>query len=174
MILLAAGDAAYHWAFDLEIWSLVVFLLLATVLGVFASGPILAAMKKREEGILDSLRQADIAAEESRRLIAEHEATKARHRAEAREMIAEAKRDAARTIEEILARAREEAQRQQRHAGREIDLARQKAVHELWQLAADLSAAVAEKAIRTRVSAQEHLSLIRESIDDIGKGAVRR
>lgn len=169
LILLIASSDGYHPAFDLEIWSIVVFTIILGVLLAFVAKPLAQAMGKRQEQTLEGLKQAEIALAESKRLIAEHADRQSRLRVEAEAMLEEAKRDAVRTKAEFVERAENEARRQQARSQRDINLLKQKALADIWDAAASASEQVAEKALRTRLSAGDHSQLVELAIADIGQ-----
>jgi F-type H+-transporting ATPase subunit b len=156
------------WAFDLQIWSQVVFGILVVVLFVFVGTPLSDAMRRRRHNIVEGLRQADLAEEELRKAREAHERERQRFRELARDVIAEANRDAERTKSEILARAESEGKRTRDRSDREIRMATQRTLHEIWSTAANLSSTVAEKIIANELNAEDHDRLVREAIGDIG------
>lgn len=169
--MIFAQAAMDSWAFDLQIWSQVVFGIIVVVLFVFVGTPLSDAMRRRRHNIVEGLRQAELAEEELKKARQEHERERLRFRELAREVIAEAKRDAERTEAEILARAEVERKRTIDRSQREIRLATQRTLHEIWSMAANLSANVAEKVIAKELGKDDHDRLIREAIGDIGRVA---
>ena len=166
-MILAAAD--YNWAFDLEIWAEVVFGIIVVVLVVFASTPIAESMRKRRERILEALILSENAEKELADARAEADRQRIRFRELAQGVIAEAKADATRVRGEILERAAAEADRAKRRSEREIELATQKALSEVWTAAAQLSTKVAEKFLATRLDRSDHERLLDEATADIGR-----
>lgn len=154
---------------DLSLWSCVVFGLLCLVIGKLGGRPLAEALGNRETAIVRSLHESDRARDEMARIRREQEEKRARSRDEARQAIEEARRDARQTREEIIQRARIEADRIAQRAEREVQLARQKALHELYQFASELSTRIAERIVRTHLTAADHHRLIGEAIEHIGR-----
>ena len=121
------GGGPLEFKKDLAIWTGFVFLVLFIVLRVFAWKPIAEGLEKREGHIADNIAAAERQNKEARRLLGEHQKKLDQVQDEVREIMEEARRDARHTQEEILAKAREEAQRERDRAIRDIDLATQAA-----------------------------------------------
>lgn len=170
MIVFSAHDG-YVWQSDLALWSGVVFVLLVVLLAKFAAPSIVAAMHSREQSIVDSLRQADIALNEAAIIREQHEKARVASRQAAAALVVEAKRDAAQMRTEHVARARTEADRIAQRARREITLARRKALDELWMRTTDLSATLAEKLVASRLTPDDHRRLVNQAISEIGNKA---
>ena len=149
------------------IWTLVIFGVLLVVLGKFAWGPILAALQKREQFIRDSLAQAkkDRAQTEARLEQIEQRLHAARDDASA--IVEEGRRDGEVVKRKAQQEARQEAEAMLERAKREIGLARDTAVKELYDLTAMLATEAASRIIAKELDAKEHERLIAESIDQL-------
>lgn len=173
--LLAAGDAdgaaPSLFTGDLGnfIWTLVIFVLVLVVLGKFAWGPILKVLQTREEFIRDSLTKAKQEREESQRVLADYKTQVENAKDEATAIVEEGRRDAEETRKRIQAAAKAEAQDIADRAKRDIGLARDQAVKELHDEVIVLAASVAGKMIRREVNADEHKSLLDESLTELGR-----
>lgn len=172
--LFAASTEQYYWATDLGLWSAVVFVLLCLILAVAGGKPLMEAMSRRQLKIVEELNQASIATAEAERAMARHEEEKARLQAEAKALIAHAKKDAERIKAEIVARAEAEVKSSQERVDKEIRLFRQKAMQELWFSTAEMATSKAEELVRTQLSADDHRRLIDESWTEIFAAAERR
>lgn len=154
------------------IWSLVTFLAVLVVLGKFAWKPILGALQKREDFIRDSLAQAKRDREESERKLKEYTDRIVAARAEATAIVEEGRRDADALRRKIEEDAKGEAKAILERARREIQIATDTAVKDLYSLSAKLATDVAAKIIRKELNPREHERLIEESIDELqGVGA---
>jgi F-type H+-transporting ATPase subunit b len=171
VILFAAGSAGYHWALDLQIWSGVIFVLLLFVLGAFVAPGVGAAMRKREESIVERVHAAQSALAEIDRIRERQKVERRRMLQEAAELRKEAQADADRLRGEMIARAQEEVERTKHRVDREIRLATQKAMHELWSTSAELSVQVARRILQQRLGADDQKRLIDEAVQEIGKVA---
>ena len=125
---------------DLALYTGVVFVLLLTVLGKFAWPVITAALTEREHRIEDSIASAEQKHEESKRLLAEHEAKLAHAADEVRELLEEARRDAEQTKNQILEDARTAANQERDRAIREVEVATDHAMKQLAEKSANLAA----------------------------------
>ena len=150
-------------------WSLLTFVAVLAVLGKFAWGPILAALQKREYFIRESLAQAKQDREEAERKLKEYTIHIEAARTEACAIVDEGRRDAEvlkRKLEEI---AKAEAQATIERATREIGIAKETAVKELYGLSGKLATEMASRIIRKELNPREHERLIAEAIDDLEK-----
>lgn len=166
----AGGDGAGNpFAGDIgnALWTLVVFVLVVLVLGKFAWGPILNALQKREDFIRDSLAQAKKDREDAEKRLKEYGDKLAAARAEATDIVEEGRRDGDAVKRKIEEDARAEAARMVDRAKREIGIATDTAVKELYELSAKLATEVAARVIRKELNAAEHTRLISESIDEL-------
>jgi F-type H+-transporting ATPase subunit b len=159
---------------DLAIWTAVLFLLLFLVLRKFAWKPIAAALDAREHHIAEGISAAERANAEGRRLLAEYQAKLATAHEEVRAILDEARRDAEHTQQEILARARAEAEIERNRAKAEIELAASQALKDIAHRSADLAVNLAGKIVRAQLTAADHARLIEESLAGFADGDPRR
>lgn len=151
------------------LWSLLTFGAVLFVLGKFAWRPILGALQKREEFIRNSLEEAKRNREESEARLREYSEKVGAARAEATAIVEEGRRDA-----EVLRRRMEDAAKREsaamiERARREIAIATDTAVKELYTLSAKLATEVAARVIESELDHQRHERLIRESIEELGR-----
>lgn len=149
------------------IWTLVIFILVVILLGRFAWGPILNALQKREEFIRDSLQQAQSNREDAEARLKEYTEKLEAARADAAAIVEEGRRDAEavkRTIEES---GKQEANAMIERAKREIGIATDTAIKELYDLTGKLATDVASRIIRKELDPREHDRLIAESIEEL-------
>ena len=166
---MAAGGEGSLFGGDIgnAIWTLVIFLAVIFVLGKFAWGPLLASMQQREEFIRDSLASAKQDREAAEERLQEYSEQLEKARVEASEIVAEGRRDAEAVSQRIQTEAQEETQRMVERAKREIDIARQTAVKELYTLSTTLATNAAGKIVRRELRAEDHERLIAEAIDEL-------
>lgn len=150
-------------------WTLVTFLAVVFVLGKFAWPPILTALQKREEFIRDSLQQAKTDRESAEARLKEYEQRLQSAREEATGIVEEGRRDAEVVKREIESTARQEAGAMLERAKREIGIARDTAVRDLYDLSGELATNIASRIIRQEVDSAAHERLIRESIEELAK-----
>jgi F-type H+-transporting ATPase subunit b len=151
------------------IWSLVTFFAVVFVLGKFAWKPILNGLKKREEYISESLRQAKEDREQAEARLRELTEQLQSARDEASAIVEEGRRDGETLRRKIEADARAEADAALERAKREIATARDTAVKDLYELTARLSTEIAGRVIRAELDETAHEKLIEESIEELSK-----
>ncbi|MGE3805004.1 MAG: F0F1 ATP synthase subunit B [Gemmataceae bacterium] len=166
----AKGDGGvFGFALDLGIWTLLVFLLLLAVLRKWAWGPMLEGLKKREENIFNALEDAKKARADAERVRAELQAEMDKASEKVREMLEEARRDATATKEDMLAKARAEINTEKDRARREIQIAEDHALHEIWNQAVELAAAISTKTIERSLTPEDHRKFVDEALKDLHK-----
>lgn len=146
------------------VWTVVVLLLVFWVLSKYAWGPLLGALQGREDFIRSSLEQAKGERDQARVLLGEYEAKLASARQEIDGMIDEARRDAASLREREEAAAKSEARQIVERARREIEIATDTAVAELYERATTLATLAAGKVLERELTGADHQRLIAESI----------
>jgi F-type H+-transporting ATPase subunit b len=167
----AGGGGSNPFAGDVgnALWTLVIFVIVLVVLGKFAWGPILGALQKREDFIRESLAQAKHDRDEAQRVLKEYSERINAARAEASAIVEEGRRDADVLRRKIEETAKVEAQAMVERSKREVGIATDTAVKQLYSLSAKLATDMASKIIRKELNAQEHERLVSEAIDDLEK-----
>ncbi|MBL8818936.1 MAG: F0F1 ATP synthase subunit B [Planctomyces sp.] len=132
-----AHDAAHHgppleFTRDLALWSFVVFVGFLFVLKKAAWGPMIAGLDKREAGIRNAIAQAEDNQRKSKALLAEYEQKLKAAEETVQAMVAEAKRDAERTSQDIIASAQKEVSALRDRARDEINQAKDAALAEVF------------------------------------------
>ncbi|MCB9851149.1 MAG: F0F1 ATP synthase subunit B [Phycisphaerales bacterium] len=165
------GEAPNPFAGDFgnAVWTLVIFLIVLFVLGKFLWGPILKGLQSREEFIVKSLSDADKANKEAQAQLAKYTEQLNAARAEATAIVEEGRRDAEAVKRTIQDEAKKESDAMIARAKREIGVARDSAVRELYDLGGKLATQVAGKIISRELSPADHERLIQESIAELGK-----
>ena len=74
----------------------------------------------------------------------------------------------------MISRARAEIQTERERLRREIDLARDSALQELWSQTARLASLISAKVIRRHLTPEDHQGLVQEAIAELGATAARR
>ncbi|MHC4089981.1 MAG: F0F1 ATP synthase subunit B [Planctomycetota bacterium] len=133
----------------------------------FAWKPILTALQKREEFIRNSLAEAKKDREETEAKLKQIEERLHTARDEAAAIVEEGRRDGEVVKRKAHQDARQEAEAMLERAKREIGLARDTAVKELYDLTARLATEAASRIIDKELDAKEHERLIAESIDQL-------
>ena len=165
----AALASPTDFRFDLSLFSFVVFLLLLAVLYKFAWGPIATALGQREETIQRQIDEARLASEKAAHQLREYEARLSAATDEARQIVAQARKDAEVAKDKIVAEARDAAGKERERAVAEITTAKNQALDEIAQRSVQTAISLASKVIRREVKPQEHEALIGEAINEFSK-----
>ncbi len=149
--------------------TVITFGIVVLVLGKLVWPHVLKALKDRENFIRESLESAKRDREEAEKRLKEYQAQIANARQEATAIVEEGRRDA-----EVLRRktaddAKKEADAIMVRAKREIGIARDTAVMDLYSVSGKLAADLAGKILKKELDASAHDRLIQESIDQISK-----
>lgn len=149
---------------DLAFFTFVVFLVLLAILWKFAWGPIIEALERREKMVADHIAQAELNHAEAKRLLVEYEHKLDAAAGEVRELMEEARRDAEKTKQSILAEAKAGAEAERVRALRDIDSATDAALESLSKRSADLAVDLAGKILQAQLSPADHAKLISEAM----------
>jgi F-type H+-transporting ATPase subunit b len=151
---------------DLTIWTWVVFLLLFFVLARFAWKPMLEGLKKREQNIAKAIEDAERARQETRDMQAVLQARMNEASQKVSEMLAEGRRDVEAMKQQLLADAQTEIHRERERLHRELQIARDQALQELWHQTAQLATLISTKAIRRQLTVDDHRRLVDEALNE--------
>jgi F-type H+-transporting ATPase subunit b len=155
----------------LSIWTLIVFIGLMFVLGRFAWKPLLAALHERERHMQHVLEETERARNESEGLLAEHRRQMARAADEVRGILDKARQDAQEAGDRLIKQAQEEAEAARVRAQRDIATARDQALAEIWQKAADMAVLTAGRVLSTELGADDHKRLLEAAIRELPAAA---
>ena len=144
------------------------FVVLFALLSKFAFPPVTKMLDERAEKIRESLEKAEETRVEAERLLEEYRVQMAEARTEAAKVIDQGRTVAENMKNEIIAKAREEAEAEKLKAIEAIQAEKTAAMSELQASVADLSVAVAGKIIGQKLSAADHAALIERSIAEVG------
>ncbi|HUG17702.1 MAG TPA: F0F1 ATP synthase subunit B [Planctomycetaceae bacterium] len=149
---------------DLALWSLVTFLVFIMVLRLFAWGPLIEGLDKRETNIRGQLAEAEAARQKAEQMLKEHARKLDAVQDEVKAIIEEAKRDAEHTKNDIIQTARKEAQTTQDRAIHEIERARDQALKELFDTMSMQVAQATEHVIGRSLGGDDQQRLIDEAL----------
>jgi len=153
---------------DLGIWTLAVFGLLFFILRKYAWGPIIAGLDSREQVILQARAEAEQVKAEAQKLHLELQAKLATANNEIRSMLDEARRDADQLRSTERAAGQADAQAERDRAKKEIAVARDQALQEIWTQAVQLATLISSKTIKRELSADDHRRLLDEALSELG------
>jgi F-type H+-transporting ATPase subunit b len=163
----AAMNSPQEFRSDLAIWTFVVFVCLLVILGKFAWGPIMEGLEKRERSIAAMIEEAKQGQENAAEQLKQYEAKLAAAGEEARELVAQARKDAETAKDRILAEAQQAADRQRQRAIEDIQVAKNVALQEMTEKSVDLAVNLAGRIVRQHLKAEDHSQLIREAMDQL-------
>ncbi len=159
--------------FDTGLWSLVVFVFLLIVLRKAAWGPILEGLQKREQTIVSSLEEAKKTRVEMEQMRAQFKTELDAAYAKIPAMMEEARRDAEAMREQMKNDANAAIQADRQRLMREIGTAKDQAIHELWNQAAQLATLISAKAIGRSLTEDDHRRLLQEALQELGSASQR-
>jgi F-type H+-transporting ATPase subunit b len=147
--------------------TLIVFVALFSILYIFAWGPILAGLKKREELIVGARDEAIRMKHQAEEAQAKLDAQFAAANDKIREMLEEARRDADKLRSQEREAGQKEAQAERERARREIETVKEQALQEIQLLAIKLSSLMSTKAVRRSITEDDHQRFLVESLDEL-------
>jgi len=148
-------------------WTLVSFIILYIILRKFAWGPILTAVKEREESIKAALDAADNAKKEMENLKADNEKILNEAKTERETMLKEAREMKSKLISDAENEAKAKAKTMVETAKTAIQNEKNSAMNELKNTVVDLSVGIAEKLISEELADKDRqLKMIEEILDD--------
>ena len=153
--------------FDLSLWAIVIFVILFLVLRKFAWGPILEGLTKREQNIEGALDEAKKVREELGKQHADFQKQLADANQQIPKLLEAARRDAEHLKEEMRTQAATDINAERQRLRREIDVAKDQALQEIWNLAANLATVISARAIRKALAPEDHRRLVDEALAEI-------
>lgn len=152
---------------DGAIFSLIVFLMLLAVLGIFAWKPISAGLAKREASIAQALQDAKKASETAAATMKEYQSKIDSAQAQATEIVSEARKTAEAAAQRLLAEAQADAARQRDRALSEIETAKQAALSEIAGKSTDMAFGLARRVVGRELNQGDHQKLISEALQNM-------
>jgi F-type H+-transporting ATPase subunit b len=153
----------------LIIWTIITFVLLVAVLSKYAWKPMLKALYEREDKIRSALEQAEKARAEAAELLKQNERNVARAEEEYQKAIREGKALAEKMKDEIVHKAKQQAQRELQLAKEEIQRDIDAAKQQLRVEVADLAIKVAENILDETLDRQKHKKLVDSFLNQLPK-----
>jgi F-type H+-transporting ATPase subunit b len=153
----------------LIIWTIVTFICLAIVLAKFAWKPLLKALGDREDKIRAALDEADRARTEAAEMIKQNEKNLARAEEEYQKMIREGKALAENLKNEIVSKAKQQAQQELKQASEEIQRNVDAAKLQLRTEVADLAIKATEKILEETLDEKKQKKIMDSAINQLPK-----
>ena len=148
-------------------WTLVSFIFLYLILRKFAWGPILGAVKEREESIKAALDAADNAKKDMENLKADNEKILNEAKIERETMLKEAREIKSKLISDAEEEAKIRAKKMVEAAKTAIQNEKNSAMNELKNTVVDLSVGIAEKLISEELADKDkQLKMIEDILED--------
>jgi F-type H+-transporting ATPase subunit b len=151
----------------LTIWTVVLFLIFATVMKKLAWGPLLAAIEEREKSVRDSLEGASRARDESAALLEQHKTLMRDAGREREEIIKRALAESETLKADLAAKARTESEQMVQRAREQIEREKNQAIQELRGQVADLAMTAASKIVTSSLTPEAQKKLVDEFITSI-------
>ncbi|MFY9151743.1 MAG: F0F1 ATP synthase subunit B [Prolixibacteraceae bacterium] len=149
-------------------WMLIIFGIVLFILKKFAWGPILKALKDRENSIADALNSAEKARKEVAGLKASNDQIIAEARKEKDQILKEARDIKDKIVAEAKTQANAEAQRSIENAKQQIESEKAAAINDIKKQVAELSVMIAEKVIRKELEKPEDQEiLVKDLLKDL-------
>lgn len=149
-------------------WMLIIFGIAAFVLKKFAWGPILKALKDREESISNALNSAEKARKEVAGLKASNEQIIAEARREKDIILKEAREIKEKIVADAKRQASQEAQKSLELAKQQIEAEKTAAINDIKVQVAELSVKIAEKIINKQLeNADNQQRMVEDMLKDL-------
>ncbi len=160
------GDPA-EFGLGLLAMTIVTFIILFIILSRFAIKPTLAVLKNREGQIKDAIDSAKRERAEAEKMLAEQKSAIAQARQEAAEAVRKTQGEMEKFRDELMGKARKEADDLKVDARRTMEEERAKAVAELRGEAVKLSIQIAEKLLSERMDDAKHQQLAQQFVTEL-------
>ena len=157
------------WQTDLAIWTAVVFVILLVILWLFAFGPIVKALDLRERDEFARLAATEKSAADAKDLLRQYRQKLEDSEEEVRKILNDAKVDAKRQADELVAEARQTAAEERERALKDIQNASDVALQEIAEKSASLATILAGKIIKEELDPAKHARLVEEAVADVAK-----
>jgi F-type H+-transporting ATPase subunit b len=153
----------------LIVWTLITFVVLLSVMKKFAWKPILKMLEEREGKIRTALEEADRTRTEAAEMLKQNEKNLARAEEEYRKVIREGKAFAEKLKEDIVTKARQQAQQELKLATEEIQRNVDAAKLQLRAEVADLAIKATEKILEETLDEKRQKQLIDSVMNQLPK-----
>lgn len=164
----AAPSAPLGFKADLAIWSLVTFVVYIVVLKKAAWGPLIQGLDSREGRMKQQLADAESARVKAEAMLADHAKKLDKVQDEVKEILAEARRDAEHTKQDIVATANKEAEATRRRAVEDIERARDVAMKELFDFVSSNVIGATEHVLGRALSNDDQQRLVQDALSQMG------
>lgn len=164
----AEPGAPMDFVADLAIWSLVTFVVYLIVLKKAAWGPLIQGLDQREAKMKQQIADAESARVKAEAMLAAHAKKLDKVQEEVKEILAEARRDAEHTKQDIVATANKEAEATRKRAVEDIEHARDLAMKELFDFLNDKVIGATGIVLGRALSDDDQKRLVQDALNQIG------
>lgn len=149
------------------LWVVIIFVILLAVLYPTAWKNVLAGLKKREQRIRQDIADAEAARAKAEQTLKEYNARLASAEGQIRDMLSKATTDAQQVADQIRTRTEQELIERRERAETDIERAKNDALAQIYEQAADLSTTIAEKILQRNLNADDQRELVTRSLDQL-------
>lgn len=153
----------------LIVWKTLAFLIFFGLLYKYAWGPIVRALRDREETIDSSIQRAEEALAEAKQIQADNQKARREAEKEAQRILREARESAEELRSEEVEKTRAKIRQMQEQAQAEIEREKQGALEELRNEVADLAIEAASKIIKEDMDDKRQRRLVGDFLDKLPK-----
>jgi F-type H+-transporting ATPase subunit b len=164
----AAPGAPLGFKSDLAIWSLITFVVYILVLKKAAWGPLIQGLDAREGKMKQQLADAEAAQKKAEVMLADHAKKLEQVQDEVKAILAEARRDAEHTKQDIVATANREAEATRKRAVEDIEHARDVAIKELFDFVSSNVIGATENVLGRALSSDDQNRLVQDALNQMG------
>lgn len=151
----------------LVVWTTVTFVLVLLVLNKFAWKPIIKALDDRAERIHGDIERAEQLRREADSLFRQYQHQVEELKGEAQEMIASARRESESLKNEILEKARKEAEDIRSRSRKEIQLAMDSALEEIHRKTIDLAVEITKRVVAETFNPEDHRQQMERALESL-------
>lgn len=167
MIILSTQAHTANPALGNTIVTLVSFIILMLIIRKYAWGALMNILIQRETQIKDELAKAANELEESEQANREAQVALREARAEATQIILQAKKQSLQVQDTMLKEAKEEVDQMRAAAQKDIELERRRMLNEIKAELTDISIEIAEKILRREIKSEDYHRLIDDFIQEM-------
>lgn len=149
--------------------AIISFGILMVLLKKFAWGPMLAGLQAREDKIRTDLHSAEEAAKAAAATLEQYKKQLADAHAEARKLNDQARVDSEALRNRLVNETNVQIDILRKRATEEIEMAKQKALTEIYAQAAELATSVAGKILQRQVNDSDTQSLVQQSLSELSR-----
>ncbi len=149
------------------IWKLIIFGVFFLLLAKFVWPPILKGLQDREQKQRRDLQDAERAAKEADKTLAEYKQQLAEAQKEAQRIVDESRTAAQQVAAQVKADADRDAQQRIERVQKEIAAAKESALADIYEQSAELSTQIASRILKRELNPQDQQGLVTESLQQI-------